>query len=725
MKKRITFLILCLSVLCLLLQAQNEIPLDESTLDLLGVWAGGSTYSVEMQNGISYCGVGHYFKIFNFEDDPFVEYGQLELNTTILDIEVQGSYAYVANDTAGLTIIDISNADSPVQIAHYHNTSHFYSAHDVCIEGSYAYLAYGGLGLKIIDISDPVNPIEVGNCTSTTACYSVDVSGDLAYITDFYGKLYVIDVSDHGNPVELGVFDNSGIYYEHIAMNGNYACIAGGTEGLRILNVENQDSIYEAGYYDTPGQAVNITVENNYAFVSDLDGGMIVFDISTPETLTPDQIFNTEGCVRDVSVEGDSILLADESNGILAICGLSNDSLTKYACYNPGDRLTGISVSDSEDQVFVSDHRYGMYTLNVQDKEQPRQTGSLFLGIEAANCVVHTDNYAYVGDDDKNLYIVDISSGSSQSILNIDTLSGVPIAMYISGSNLFITMELQGMAIYDISDPLEPAYLSNIETEGSAKNIEVQGSYAYVADGSSGFYMINITDPQNLIITEHVSSKSSAKDIAVNGNYVYTAEYAQGLRVYDISDTSNVAVVDSFYTGSYALFVDVCDNFVSVIFENKYSYKQSLLLFDVTDPLNIQLAYTRELSSLSAVKDLKMTSGYLYVPFYVAGLYIYSYEIPITDVIARSLPDRIELMQNYPNPFNPTTRIEFDIPIATEVTLSLYNIVGQKISTLINEHKEAGHYGLVFNAGSLSSGLYFYHLTAGEQSYARKMCVVK
>ena len=67
MKKRIKFLIFCFPFLCIFsLHAQNIIASNDSTLDLVGVWASGATYAVEMENGVSYCGVGHYFKMFDF-----------------------------------------------------------------------------------------------------------------------------------------------------------------------------------------------------------------------------------------------------------------------------------------------------------------------------------------------------------------------------------------------------------------------------------------------------------------------------------------------------------------------------------------------------------------------------------------------------------------------------------------------------------------------------------
>lgn len=90
-----------------------------------------------------------------------------------------------------------------------------------------------------------------------------------------------------------------------------------------------------------------------------------------------------------------------------------------------------------------------------------------------------------------------------------------------------------------------------------------------------------------------------------------------------------------------------------------------------------------------------------------------------------STPDKYELMQNYPNPFNPVTAIRFSIPKDQLVKLSVYDITGREVALLVNEVKRAGSYIVEFNAGNLSSGVYFYKLTAGEFSSVKKMMLVK
>ncbi|MBU0475792.1 MAG: T9SS type A sorting domain-containing protein [Bacteroidetes bacterium] len=83
------------------------------------------------------------------------------------------------------------------------------------------------------------------------------------------------------------------------------------------------------------------------------------------------------------------------------------------------------------------------------------------------------------------------------------------------------------------------------------------------------------------------------------------------------------------------------------------------------------------------------------------------------------------LSQNYPNPFNPTTKIQFSVPSQSHVTLNVFNILGQKVATLVNGVKASGNYEVNFDAAKLSTGIYIYRLEAGNNIITKKMTLLK
>ncbi len=89
------------------------------------------------------------------------------------------------------------------------------------------------------------------------------------------------------------------------------------------------------------------------------------------------------------------------------------------------------------------------------------------------------------------------------------------------------------------------------------------------------------------------------------------------------------------------------------------------------------------------------------------------------------LPKTFELSQNYPNPFNPSTVISYQLPLASDVKLEIYDMLGRNVATLVNERQEAGLYTYTLNATNFSSGIYFYRLQAGRFTATKKMMLVK
>jgi hypothetical protein len=89
------------------------------------------------------------------------------------------------------------------------------------------------------------------------------------------------------------------------------------------------------------------------------------------------------------------------------------------------------------------------------------------------------------------------------------------------------------------------------------------------------------------------------------------------------------------------------------------------------------------------------------------------------------IPIEYSLDQNYPNPFNPNTTIEFDLPRASKATLVIYNILGEKVTTLVSDRLSAGSYSYEWDASGLASGVYLYRLQAGEYVETRKMILMQ
>jgi hypothetical protein len=97
----------------------------------------------------------------------------------------------------------------------------------------------------------------------------------------------------------------------------------------------------------------------------------------------------------------------------------------------------------------------------------------------------------------------------------------------------------------------------------------------------------------------------------------------------------------------------------------------------------------------------------------------------VEDEIDIVIPSKFQLKQNYPNPFNPSTKISYSVPTGSFVTLKVYDMLGRQVAILVNEEKPVGNYNVDFDAGTMSSGIYFYRIEAGDFVNTRKMILMK
>jgi len=115
--------------------------------------------------------------------------------------------------------------------------------------------------------------------------------------------------------------------------------------------------------------------------------------------------------------------------------------------------------------------------------------------------------------------------------------------------------------------------------------------------------------------------------------------------------------------------------------------------------------------------------GYTQLEMYLNDL-VKDFVTDVEDIVS-SDPNEFVLYQNYPNPFNPTTKVNYELRITNYVELSIYNLLGQKIVTLVSEKQKAGNYQVEWDASQYGSGVYYYQLRAGEYQEVKKMILIK
>ena len=164
---------------------------------------------------------------------------------------------------------------------------------------------------------------------------------------------------------------------------------------------------------------------------------------------------------------------------------------------------------------------------------------------------------------------------------------------------------------------------------------------------------------------------------------------------------------------------------------NNYGFEIERLKDSKIEKLNVwqKVGFVNGHGNSNSVKlysftDDKVTNGnysYRLKQIDINGNYEYSKAVEVSFM----KPTEFSLGQNYPNPFNPVTTIKFSLPIDEKVVLEVYNTIGQKVATLINQEMSVGYHEANFDASKLTSGIYIYKLNAGSLTSTKKMILMK
>ncbi len=287
-----------------------------------------------------------------------------------------------------------------------------------------------------------------------------------------------------------------------------------------------------------------------------------------------------------------------------------------------------------------------------------------------------------------------------------------------------------GRALYRrefTSSSWTPVYTASIE--GYFQTIKVNEQYSGVvlaggAEGFAGFLLIKSTDyGENWV---DISPPGTVYSLDFAGESAETIFTAVSEKIYKSSDggSSWEAVFDG--AGSYHLTEVIYDPQSKRVFVaggDRLSNPRATILFSDDDGENWQL-FSLEING--PIVDLEFGNGWTYFVTPDDGVFRFQDLIVAVDEEIRPLPPtEFQLRQNYPNPFNASTMIEYSIPEATRVVLTIYNSLGQEIAKLLNQDQPAGSYVTRWDASNVNSGVYFYELRASGRTLVRKTLVLK
>lgn len=499
------------------------------------------------------------------------------------------------------------------------------------------------------------------------------------------------------------------------------------------------NSSYNASVEQLTWDSENNIIIAGYSWYGSLNSNQTVFvaKLSTDGELIWMQSFMDQS-IGDYDRGTVNGLYVDDNDNILLFAKFFSQKVIRY-------NKDGTLLS-------AADYKFGLpFTINIYnqrylfDKVHRSPSNEFFLG------GFYSDPY----NNSIYSYLVEFDILGSVMRQNIDTLSFIQYSIYSSSMSLYESYS----KLYFIGKASYGAYPNN--TDGlQYSSMDMQGNIDWLeanwyTDYNRWPLKMLRNNEGNIYYTSYKESSSGSEDgsyltkLSVDGEVLWE-RYFDGYSVTDFESDNdgnliiigsgryeNKTILAKFSASGHKAYEIVVDGNYScselVIDSNNNAYfavtkSDGIFLVkykwngDKLDEIEIE----NSSNPIASLIILDENSDIIVCTDFNQNINIRKITDLATSVNEESsIPKIYSLSQNYPNPFNPATKINYSLPVSSKVSLVVYDILGIEIKTLVNEFQNAGRYTIDFNSVGLSSGVYFYRISADQFSETKKLILLK
>ncbi len=354
----------------------------------------------------------------------------IQLGDYVYDVTVAGNYAYIANSSYGLRIIDLNGENTPTVIGSYQAPGFF---NDVAVVGNYAYTAGFGIGLVITDIANVSVPQVVGFYSMRAASYRLTVAEHYAYVVAGDSSVHIIDIIDPSQPRQVGIYHAPSSIAE-TAIENNYLYVAAADSGLQIVDLTDRTNPQEVAHIATRYQASGIAFNGNYLYLIEYNPNVFgqsvwqIIDKTNPINPRSVSSINTAAHIGDIAISGNYAYLSGPNANVM------------------------------------------LYNITVPANPVNVSLGSFYYN---ANQISIVGNFAYFAQLDQGLRIFDISELPQFRPVGFYNTPGSCYSTNVIGNRVYVA-DQTNLGIYDCSQALS---VSDNQNEMIPANISIHPNY--------------------------------------------------------------------------------------------------------------------------------------------------------------------------------------------------------------------------------------------------------
>jgi hypothetical protein len=592
---------------------------------------GGAVSAAAVHGNYAYIGEGSSFVVADVSNPASpLPIGRVAMPGMVNDIALSGSYAFVANDDAGLQVVDLSTPSTPKLVGYYDTSG---VASGVAVSGTNVFVADGDGGLLVFDISTPKSPVLLSAKTVGGSAQNVAVNGGFAYVV-FPGTLVVVGVTNPSNPIVRGQVTLPDSYSRSVAVIGARAFVATFLHGLRIIDVSNPDVPSDVGRAPSVDYPLSVAVSGNLVVagcaysevaVSSFSGGVMTYQgtaYGAPAS------YNLAVAGNRAYIPGGSGLsVIDVSNPLSpSLAGSLSSVSGSYG---------SVALSGNYLYACVDGVVSGVRIFDVANPALPTRVGQ-YDGIGGSSGqVLVTNGVAYVNGFGTETRILNVANPAAPALLGTIPVTAIYASkMALSGNILFVAgsdTSFNGkFAAFDVTTPSSPIQRGQVSfpsTDQGAVSVAVSGNTAVVGLNSYELRVLDVSNVNAPVVRGSLTNIGFPGNIVMStdGHFAFIADAnGNSLRVVDVGTLASPVQVASIPLASRPVALSVRSNFVYV------AGFVGVLVFDVSVPASPVLTRSYTAPSrggsqgygISVVRDVVHNRDTIYVGDYAAGLIV-------------------------------------------------------------------------------------------------------
>ena len=684
-----------------------------SPVEVGSILSGSNVFKVEVQKTLAFVSIENQgFSIIDISNPMQPKkLGSLNTPGSVYGIDFSANHAFIADYDGGFRVVNISDPNHPQEIAAISNVK---NALDVIVSGNYAYLlifqSTGGNQLKVADISNPLNPSVINTIDLESGSQVIHMKGSNLFVGGFNG-MQVLDMSDPANPVPTTVIIPGLQNVTDMTHYGDCLYIADESNGFIIYQIHepvipiivtNTNDSGPGSFREAIDAANNNSEPDSIIFnipVSDPGfdtvRGVWTIKPQTPFPMITDDALHINGISQaqfagdlnqygpEIQLDGSEVL-GSPSHGLFILSGLNTiQGLLINRFHDSGILLSGPSANDN----LLVDNYIGVNSR--ADDVLPNGQYGVYIVEGARNSIGRLPSES--DSQTTALMKKNIKNTTKQNIKQASSGGGNLIAGNVGGG-IYISGEVANDNLIFANDVMSN-FNHGITLKGSVSYTQIYlNTIAY--NTGAGIMIDGDNAVRNTIISNTITANASAGIVLNGGNNTLPAPVIESVTDTSVTGTASADCLVQLFgdpddEGEILLGETISDG------TGRFYWTGTIVNTHIT-------ATTTDMQGNTSGFSLPQVTGF-------------------QSCSNEFLPDKFDLRQNYPNPFNPVTVIGYQIPVSCEVNLSIYNLIGQKIITLVSGRQPAGTYRIEWHAENQPNGIYLYRLKTADYVETKKL----